>query len=192
MACKQAAQAAEITTAKVMTHPLRVHILLQIAEKGKLSPSEYSKQNDESLNLVAYHTKVLLDYEAIEEVDRRPRRGATEHFYGVANDSPVAQALLGGLCGGMSEGGPGGIIGTLLGGRGERLIPGMAVAEVDSRGVEELRNVIEELLPDAVRQVEEKSAARLVTSGSDPTLFHIAVNAFTWDKSRGGKRTGAK
>jgi hypothetical protein len=192
MADKKAGRAAETIAAKVMTHPLRVHILLRIAEKGMLSPNEYSKEADESLNLVAYHIRVLEKYEAIEEVDRKQRRGATEHFYGVRKNSHVAQALLGGLSGGADGAGPGGIIGTLLGGRGEQTIPGMIGAKVDSRGVQELRAVIEEMIPDAVKAIEERSADRLEKSGADPTAFHIAINAFTWNKARGGRRKGAK
>jgi hypothetical protein len=193
VANKKGGRAAETIAAKVMTHPLRVHILLRIAETGKLSPNGYATENDESLNLVAYHVRVLLAYEAIEEVERKARRGATEHFYGVAKDSAVAKALLGGLSEGPEGGGaPGGIIGTLLGGPGEMSIPRMIAAKVDARGVEELRKVIEEAIPDAVKEVEDQSAARLDKSGVEPTAFHIAINGFTWDKSRGGKRKRGK
>src|SRR5947199_4163731 len=36
---------------------------------------------DESLNLVAYHVRVLEKYDCIELVNTKQRRGATEHFY---------------------------------------------------------------------------------------------------------------
>src|SRR5690348_4596110 len=40
-----------------------------------------SQQLDQSLNLVAYHVRVLEKYDCIELVDTKQRRGATEHFY---------------------------------------------------------------------------------------------------------------
>src|SRR5690348_4935969 len=40
-----------------------------------------AQQLDESLNLVAYHVRVLEKYDCIELVDTKQRRGATEHFY---------------------------------------------------------------------------------------------------------------
>ncbi|HET9395078.1 MAG TPA: hypothetical protein VFO36_03400 [Nitrospiraceae bacterium] len=40
-----------------------------------------AQQLDQSLNLVAYHVRVLEKYDCIELVDTKQRRGATEHFY---------------------------------------------------------------------------------------------------------------
>jgi hypothetical protein len=40
-----------------------------------------AQQLDESLNLVAYHVRVLEKYDCIKLVDTKQRRGATEHFY---------------------------------------------------------------------------------------------------------------
>lgn len=66
--------------AKAFAHPLRVEILT-ILDQRVASPNEISKELNEGLSLVSYHVKVLKEFECIELVDTKPRRGATEHFY---------------------------------------------------------------------------------------------------------------
>ena len=70
----------EQIVAKAFAHPLRVQILAILSEKVA-SPNMLAQQLDESLNLVAYHVRVLEKYDCIELVDTKQRRGATEHFY---------------------------------------------------------------------------------------------------------------
>lgn len=70
----------EQIVAKAFAHPLRVQILVILSEKVA-SPNMLAQQLDESLNLVAYHVRVLEKYDCIELVDTKQRRGATEHFY---------------------------------------------------------------------------------------------------------------
>ena len=70
----------EQSVAKAFAHPLRVRILGILNEKVA-SPNLLSQQLDQSLNLVAYHVRVLEKYRCIELVDTKQRRGATEHFY---------------------------------------------------------------------------------------------------------------
>lgn len=70
----------EQIVAKAFAHPLRVQILIILNEKVA-SPNMLSQQLDQSLNLVAYHVRVLEKYDCIELVDTKQRRGATEHFY---------------------------------------------------------------------------------------------------------------
>lgn len=65
---------------KALAHPLRVQILIILNERVA-SPNELAKELDEGLSLVSYHVKVLKDFNCIELVSTRPRRGATEHFY---------------------------------------------------------------------------------------------------------------
>jgi hypothetical protein len=57
-----------------------VQILIILNEKVA-SPNMLANQLDQSLNLVAYHVRVLEKYDCIELVDTKQRRGATEHFY---------------------------------------------------------------------------------------------------------------
>lgn len=70
----------EQSVAKAFAHPLRVRILAVLNERVS-SPNQLSKELDESLNLVAYHVRVLEKHGCIELVETKPRRGATEHFY---------------------------------------------------------------------------------------------------------------
>jgi hypothetical protein len=70
----------EQIVAKAFAHPLRVQILIILNERVA-SPNLLSQELDQSLNLVAYHVRVLEKYECIELVDTKQRRGATEHFY---------------------------------------------------------------------------------------------------------------
>lgn len=70
----------EQVVAKAFAHPLRVQILIILNEKVA-SPNMLANQLERSLNLVAYHVRVLEKYDCIELVDTKQRRGATEHFY---------------------------------------------------------------------------------------------------------------
>jgi DNA-binding transcriptional ArsR family regulator len=70
----------EQIVAKAFAHPLRVQILIILNEQVA-SPNMLAQQLDQSLNLVAYHVRVLEKYDCIELVDTKQRRGATEHFY---------------------------------------------------------------------------------------------------------------
>jgi hypothetical protein len=70
----------EQIVAKAFAHPLRVQILIILNERVA-SPNLLSQELDRSLNLVAYHVRVLEKYDCIELVDTKQRRGATEHFY---------------------------------------------------------------------------------------------------------------
>jgi DNA-binding transcriptional ArsR family regulator len=66
--------------AKAMAHPLRIQIIAAL-NKRIMSPSGFSRAYDEKLQNVSYHFRVLRDYNLIEEVETRPVRGSTEHFY---------------------------------------------------------------------------------------------------------------
>jgi hypothetical protein len=77
---KKKKDAVEQIVAKAFAHPLRVQILIILNEKTA-SPNLLARELDRSLNLVAYHVRVLERYDCIELVGTKPRRGATEHFY---------------------------------------------------------------------------------------------------------------
>jgi predicted ArsR family transcriptional regulator len=77
---KNKKEGVEQLVAKAFAHPLRVQILIILNEKVA-SPNMLAQQLDQSLNLVAYHVRVLEKYDCIELVDTKQRRGATEHFY---------------------------------------------------------------------------------------------------------------
>lgn len=77
---KNKQEGVEQIVAKAFAHPLRVQILIILNEKVA-SPNMLAQQLDQSLNLVAYHVRVLEKYDCIELVNTKQRRGATEHFY---------------------------------------------------------------------------------------------------------------
>jgi hypothetical protein len=57
-----------------------MRILAALSEK-EASPSELAEEMRESLGVVSYHTRILLDLKCIELVRETPRRGAVEHHY---------------------------------------------------------------------------------------------------------------
>lgn len=66
--------------AKAMAHPLRIQIIAMLNQRV-MSATMIAKQVDEPLQNVAYHFRILREKGLIEEVDSRPVRGSTEHFY---------------------------------------------------------------------------------------------------------------
>src|SRR5215216_2760142 len=66
--------------AQLIRHPLRQHLLFKYIE-AVTSPSRIAAEWQSPLNVVSYHTKVLLGAGALELVRTARRRGAQEHFY---------------------------------------------------------------------------------------------------------------
>ena len=67
---------------RALSHPIRVNILEAL--QGRVaSPSELSKEMDESLGVISYHTNTLVECGCLELVHTKPRRGALEHFFSV-------------------------------------------------------------------------------------------------------------
>lgn len=65
---------------KAIGHPLRMRILAALSEH-EASPRELSDAFGESLGVVSYHVRILLDLKCVELVRTTPRRGAVEHHY---------------------------------------------------------------------------------------------------------------
>jgi DNA-binding transcriptional ArsR family regulator len=65
---------------RAMSHPVRFQAL-SILNERVASPNEMARELGESVGVLAYHVRVLRDMGAIELVETKPRRGATEHFY---------------------------------------------------------------------------------------------------------------
>ncbi len=72
--------------ARAETHVLRVSILEALAANGGSvrSPADLAREWGLDVNSVAYHVRELQKKDLIKLVDSRPRRGALEHFYGLA------------------------------------------------------------------------------------------------------------
>lgn len=63
-----------------LAHPLRIQIL-ELLTDHVASPNSLAGRLEAGLSDVAYHTRALDRYGALELVDTAQRRGATEHFY---------------------------------------------------------------------------------------------------------------
>lgn len=75
--------------ARALAHPLRHRLYLEY-HRAPTSPSRAAKRLDARLNVVSYHTHVLLSQQCIELVDRRRVRGAVERVYR-ATRAPVVE-----------------------------------------------------------------------------------------------------
>lgn len=74
-------QAFDTTLGAVVSHPLRA-ACLRILSEQIASPKELARAlGEDDVGNVAYHVRVLLKLKKIQLVDKKPRRGATEHFY---------------------------------------------------------------------------------------------------------------
>jgi DNA-binding transcriptional ArsR family regulator len=81
MAAVKQRQTLQRTLAAVVSHPLRVRIFMALAERTA-SPIQLMHQFKlQSVSDVSYHVKKLEKLGMVEEVDSRPVRGSTEHFY---------------------------------------------------------------------------------------------------------------
>lgn len=85
-----------------LSHPVRRRLLVAYAE-GTYSPTQLARRLGADLHLVAYHSRALHFYAAIELVETRPSRGSTQHFYRATEVGRRAIAL--GESSGMIEGG---------------------------------------------------------------------------------------
>jgi DNA-binding transcriptional ArsR family regulator len=73
---------------RLFRHPLRWQALLRYAE-SVTSPKAVAADLGVRLNVVSYHTQVLLRAGAIELVRTERRRGAIEHFYRAATPHEI-------------------------------------------------------------------------------------------------------
>jgi DNA-binding transcriptional ArsR family regulator len=70
--------------AKAALHPMQVEILVAAAGRERLSPVQF-RQSGDSVSRVAYHFRALNKAGLLEPAGTAPRRGATEHFYRLAD-----------------------------------------------------------------------------------------------------------
>jgi hypothetical protein len=75
-----AGQPTGLQFARALSHPLRRRLFFEYHREAT-SPSRAAKRLDARLNVVSYHTHVLLEQRCIQEVDSRRVRGAIERFY---------------------------------------------------------------------------------------------------------------
>ncbi len=177
----------EQIVAKAFAHPLRVQILIILNERVA-SPNLLSQELEQSLNLVAYHVRVLEKYDCIELVDTKQRRGATEHFYRATRRqfltdsewSRMPAALRPGLSGAMLKA----IFDDLdeavtkstfdeLEDRHLSRVPMV----VDKRGWSDVVTLLNETL-DRVLEIQAEASERLANSGEQGMLSKVEMLHF--------------
>lgn len=177
----------EQIVAKAFAHPLRVQILIILNEKVA-SPNMLAQQLDQSLNLVAYHVRVLEKYDCIELVDTKQRRGATEHFYRATrrqflSDDQWAQVPAG-LRPGMAQ--------AVLKSAFEDLdaaskagtldeVDDMHISRtpmvLDQQGWSEVSELLDGAL-DRLLEIQAESSERIATAGDEGTLAKVHLMHF--------------
>lgn len=186
----------EQIVAKAFAHPLRVQILIILNERVA-SPNLLAQELDQSLNLVAYHVRVLEKYDCIELVDTKQRRGATEHFYRATRRqfltdsewSRMPQSLRPGLSGAMLKAAFDDI---------EDAVNKNTFDEIDDRHLSRTPMVVDkkawdettELLNETLERVlaiQTEASERLANSGEDGMLSKVVVLNFKSPDPSGDK-----
>jgi hypothetical protein len=177
----------EQIVAKAFAHPLRVQILIILNERVA-SPNLLSQELDQSLNLVAYHVRVLEKYDCIELVDTKQRRGATEHFYRATRrqfltDSEWArmpESLRPGISGAMLKSVFEDVNDAAQSGTLEELDDrhlSRTPMVVDKQGWKDVAELLADTL-DRVLEIQAESSGRLASSGEEGTLSKVAIMHF--------------
>jgi Helix-turn-helix domain len=177
----------EQIVAKAFAHPLRVQILIILNERVA-SPNLLAQELDQSLNLVAYHVRVLEKYDCIELVDTKQRRGATEHFYRATRRqflsdsewSRMPQSLRPGLSGAMLKSVFDDIEEAVKAGtldeKEDRHLSRTPMV-VDQQGWDEVSTLLSETL-ERVFEIQTESNDRLTTSDEDGMLAKVEILHF--------------
>ena len=177
----------EQIVAKAFAHPLRVQILIILNERVA-SPNLLAQELDQSLNLVAYHVRVLEKYDCIELVDTKQRRGATEHFYRAtrrqflsdAEWARMPQSLRPGLSGAMLKSMFDDIEEAVKSGsldeKEDRHLSRTPMV-VDKEGWDQTTALMNETL-DKVMDIQAQSQARLAKSGEEGMTTKVELLHF--------------
>ncbi len=177
----------EQIVAKAFAHPLRVQILIILNERVA-SPNLLSQELNQSLNLVAYHVRVLEKYDCIELVDTKQRRGATEHFYRATrrqflSDSEWArmpEALRPGLSGAMLKAVFDDVEDAVSKGTFDELEDrhlSRTPMVVDRKGWEDVASLLSDTL-DRILAIQAEASERIAKSGEEGMLSKVEILHF--------------
>lgn len=177
----------EQIVAKAFAHPLRVQILIILNERVA-SPNLLAQELDQSLNLVAYHVRVLEKYDCIELVDTKQRRGATEHFYRAtrrqfltdAEWARMPEALRPGLSGAMLKPIFDDVEAAISAGTFDELEDrhlSRSPMVVDQQGWNETVDVLNATL-EKVLEIQAEASQRLASSDEQGMLSKVAILHF--------------
>jgi len=177
----------EQIVAKAFAHPLRVQILIILNERVA-SPNLLSQELGQSLNLVAYHVRVLEKYDCIELVDTKQRRGATEHFYRATRRQFLTDSEWGKMPDSLRPGITGAMLKSVFEDVDEAAQSG-SLEELDDRhlsrtpmvvdqqGWKDVADLLAETL-DRVLEIQAEANARLAGSDEEGMLSKVAIMHF--------------
>jgi len=183
----------EQIVAKAFAHPLRVQILIILNERVA-SPNLLSQELGQSLNLVAYHVRVLEKYDCIELVDTKQRRGATEHFYRATRRQFLTDSEWARMPESLKPGITGSILKSIIGDIDEAAQSG-SLEELDDRhlsrtpmvvdrqGWSDVATLLAETL-DRVLEIQAETNERLASSGEEGMLSKVAIMHFKSPSSK--------
>jgi DNA-binding transcriptional ArsR family regulator len=184
---KRGAEILDPRLAKALANSQRVEILAVLSHR-QISPARYAREYDCKLPSIAYHFKVLEEYECIELAETVQRRGAVEHIYRCSK-----RPLLGNgdwkllplsVRGGIS----GAILRTLVerarcaieegtfDRREDRHFTWTPLA-LDPKGWSELATLFTATLAK-VEKIEAKASGRMTKSGEEPIPVTVALASF--------------
>jgi hypothetical protein len=177
----------EQIVAKAFAHPLRVQILIILNERVA-SPNLLAQELNQSLNLVAYHVRVLEKYDCIELVDTKQRRGATEHFYRATRRqfltdsewSRLPDSLRPGLSGAMLKAAFDDVEEAVTGNTFDELDDrhlSRTPMVVDKKGWEDASGLLAETL-DRLLAIQAEASQRLSASGDAGMLSKVVMLHF--------------
>lgn len=177
----------EQIVAKAFAHPLRVQILIILNERVA-SPNILSQELDQSLNLVAYHVRVLEKYDCIELVDTKQRRGATEHFYRATRRQFLTDSEWSRMPSALRPGLSGAMLKSLFDDVEEAVNKG-TFDELDDRHLSRVPMVVDkqawtdvaDLLSgtlDRVLEIQAEASQRLAESGEEGMLTKVEMLHF--------------
>jgi DNA-binding transcriptional ArsR family regulator len=184
---KKGAEILDPRLAKALANSQRVEILAVLSHR-QISPARYAREYDCKLPSIAYHFKVLEEYECIELVETVQRRGALEHIYRCAK-----RPLLGdgdwkllplSVRGGIS----GAILRTLVERARAAIEEGTfdrredrhftwAPLALDPKGWTEVASLLAATLAK-VEKIEAKASGRMAKNGEEPIPVTVALASF--------------
>lgn len=175
---------------RALGHPLRMRILMRLNEAVR-SPVQLAGEQEEPLNTVAYHVRVLLDLGFLELVRTAPRRGATEHFYRAQQRPILTDEDWEALPAPAREQVSASVLQRMWGDVAQALSQGSFDAEldrhlsftplvIDRQGWEELRDAAIGLVETALR-VQAESAGRIAEGDGEAEVLpaRLAIMAYT-------------
>jgi len=178
----------EQIVAKAFAHPLRVQILIILNERVA-SPNLLSQELNQSLNLVAYHVRVLEKYDCIELVDTKQRRGATEHFYRATRRQFLTDSEWARMPESLRPGLSGAMLKALFDDIDEAVVSGTfdeledrhlsrTPMVVDDQGWGDVAGLLADTL-DRILEIQAEANERLAKSGEEGKLAKVGIVHFT-------------